>query len=79
MKLVVYTKNNCPKCEMLKGALDRFPGEGLEYETRNIEEKPEYREQFDAYDVMEAPLTVFPDKTFVTGYDLGKMQNKLGI
>lgn len=80
MKLVVYSKNNCGKCETLKVALDNFPEHlELSYEERNIEEKEEFREQFDKYDVLELPLTVFPDDTFISGYDLGKMQNKLGI
>jgi glutaredoxin-like protein NrdH len=79
MKLIVFSKNKCPKCDALKMALENFPDGPIEFEERNIEEKPEYREQFDKYGVMEAPLTVFPDDTFVTGYDLGKLQNKLGI
>lgn len=34
-KVKVYTKNNCPKCEMTKTVLNE---EGIEYQTINVEE-----------------------------------------
>lgn len=33
--IVVYTKHNCPKCDMTKKVLMR---EGIEYTVRNVEE-----------------------------------------
>lgn len=34
-KVTVYTKNNCPKCNMTKMVMDN---EGIEYKTINVEE-----------------------------------------
>jgi len=34
-KITVYTKNNCPQCDITKTVLS---GEGIEFETINVEE-----------------------------------------
>jgi len=34
-KVIVYTKNNCPQCDMTKRVLN---GEGIDYKAINVEE-----------------------------------------
>lgn len=37
-KVILYTKNNCPQCDMTKMVLD---GEGIEFNSINVEEDAE--------------------------------------
>ena len=60
-KVIVYTKNNCGKCEDLKGWLEAVE---IPYEVRNMDENPEYKEQALATGAMAAPVTVIGEEVF---------------
>lgn len=55
-KVIVYTKNNCAKCNMTKMVMDK---EGIEYKSINIEEDLTEEE-------MEAKLQEFRDAGFLS-------------
>lgn len=75
-KIIVYTKNNCKNCEEVKWALGAA---GVEYETRNIEEKEKYRKEFDTYGYSAAPVTVFPNGKPLVGFVRKEFEDELGF
>ena len=52
-KVIVYTKNGCPQCNMTKTVLT---GEGVEFETINIEEVSEIEVEIDGVKVKKDPI-----------------------
>ncbi|PEI73455.1 NrdH-redoxin [Bacillus wiedmannii] len=75
-KIIVYTKNNCKNCEEVKWALNAAE---VEFETRNIEEKSEYKNEFDKYGYSAAPVTVFPNGKALVGFEFGEFAAVLGL
>jgi len=78
MKIQVYTKNMCGYCTQAKNYLTN---KGIEFETINIEEKPEARE----FVINEGHRTmpqIYIDGKSIGGYqqlvelDLGLFENK---
>lgn len=53
MKITVYTKNGCPKCDMTKRVLE---GEGIEFEAINIQEVEEIEVEIDGVKVKRNPF-----------------------
>lgn len=52
-KVTVYTKNNCPACEMTKMVLKN---EGVDFETINIEEVNEIEVEINGQIVKKNPI-----------------------
>jgi len=75
-KIIIYTKNNCKNCEEVKWALGAAE---VEYETRNIEEKEEYRKEFDTYGYSAVPVTVFPNGKPLVGFERKEFEDELGF
>lgn len=71
MKLLVLTQNNCRYCGLAKQYLD---GQGVEYDTVNMSEQPDYQEK---YDVMGAPTILLLEDDEViaktTGFNPGDL------
>ncbi|EEM58686.1 hypothetical protein bthur0007_34890 [Bacillus thuringiensis serovar monterrey BGSC 4AJ1] len=51
----------------------------MEFEERNIEEKEEYRKEFDAYGYTAAPVTVFPSGNVLAGFERKEFEGELGF
>lgn len=75
-KIIVYTKNLCPNCNQVKWALNAA---GVAFETRNIEEKADYKKEFDKYGYSAAPVTVFPNGKALVGFEFGEFAAELGL
>ncbi|MED1436927.1 MULTISPECIES: glutaredoxin family protein [Bacillus] len=75
-KIIVYTKHNCPNCMHVKFGLEAAE---VEYEARNIEEKEEYRKEFDTYGYSAAPVTVFPNGRVLAGFERKEFEDELGF
>ncbi|MCI0767374.1 glutaredoxin family protein [Bacillus sp. TL12] len=75
-KIIVYTKHNCPNCMHVKFGLEAA---GVEFETKNIEEKVEYKTEFDKYGYSAAPVTVFPSGKVLVGFEFGEFATELGL
>lgn len=56
-KVVVYTKNGCPKCDMTKNVLK---GEGIEFDTINVQDDTDEGRKGYTYIVDELGLTEMP-------------------
>lgn len=61
--LTVYTKNNCPFCDMAKSLIE---SKGVEYRTVNIEFETESREFLLEQGLRSVPQ-IFDDKTHLPG------------
>ncbi|MGE1044069.1 glutaredoxin family protein [Bacillus wiedmannii] len=75
-KIIVYTKNSCPNCMHVKFGLKAAQ---VEFEERNIEEKEEYRKEFDTYGYSAAPVTVFPSGNVLAGFERKEFEDELGF
>lgn len=60
-QVIVYTKNNCPACSRLKAWLD---GNEIQYDARNIEEKPEWKEEHAKLEINAAPILVLKNEDY---------------
>lgn len=72
-KPIVYTQNQCKYCQIVKNYLE---DRGVEYETRNINDKEEYRQEHEALGFQSVPVTVIGDHKIV-GFDLRKLNQAL--
>lgn len=54
-KIIVYSKNNCPNCILAKNYLINRE---IEFEERNIDEKPEYKADVAELGYMQVPVVV---------------------
>jgi glutaredoxin-like protein NrdH len=59
-QVIVYTTNDCIECNMVKQVLTQ---EGIEFETRNIFDNPEYQKEVEKYGYMGVPVTVVENRT----------------
>lgn len=73
-KIIIYSKNNCPNCNLVKWGLD---AEELKYDERNIDTNPQWKAEFDTYGYSSAPLTIFPDGTKIAGFEHGKLSDAI--
>lgn len=67
-KVIVYTTNDCIECTFVKQVLSQ---EGIEFETRNIAENPEYQKEVEKYGFLGVPVTVYE------GHAVKGMSNEL--
>ncbi|WP_137287341.1 glutaredoxin 3 [Halorussus salinisoli] len=80
----IYTKDDCPYCEMAK---DLFDAKGIEYETYNVTgDEERFEEMIERTDGRKTAPEVFIDDELVGGYDDtkaldedGELDEKLGI
>lgn len=73
----VYTQNVCKYCNILKVALI---GNSIEFEVKNIDKNPVFKEELVATGYMTTPVTaiVDGDKThYVSGNDVAQIQEIL--
>jgi glutaredoxin-like protein NrdH len=66
IKVVVYTKNGCPQCDMTKAVLD---GEGVVYKAVNVQEDEEAMSYVrDELGLTSMPVVVAEGKEIFTGF-----------
>lgn len=71
MKVTVYTKNGCPQCDMTKNVLN---GEGVEFETINVDEDSEAREYvITVLQLTSMPVVVAEGQEPFTGFQPDKL------
>lgn len=83
-RVEIYTKNDCPYCEMAK---DLFDGKGVEYELYNVSADEElFEEMVDRADGRKTAPEVFINRELIGGWDetsaldeTGELDEKLGI
>lgn len=73
MKPVVYTQNKCTYCEVLKVALT---GQGIEFDTINIDEDKEAKEKFLETGFASTPVTKVGDD-YIVGLQVNKIKEAM--
>ncbi|GAA0348040.1 glutaredoxin-like protein NrdH [Oceanobacillus oncorhynchi subsp. oncorhynchi] len=68
----VYTKNNCPQCDMTKTVLE---GEGLEFQAINIEEDNGALEYIKSMGFQATPVIVAEGVVPFSGFRPDKLLN----
>lgn len=74
-KVVVYSKNNCPQCRMVKKLLT---DKEVSFEERNIEEEPEYIEYLKSLEFKTVPVTDI-DGELIPGFNPPALRKALGV
>jgi glutaredoxin len=74
-QVIVYTSNNCRPCEAAKEFLHRH---GIPFETRNVNENPDYMVELRSLNTLATPCVVI-DGQRVRGFDPQKMSELLGL
>lgn len=72
---IIYTRNNCPGCDMLKETL-RLRGGGLRYTMKNIDTDPRARAELFATGSQSVPTAVINGNTVIGAFEI---QRVLGI
>ncbi|ELY87055.1 FAD-dependent oxidoreductase [Natrinema altunense] len=83
-RVEIYTKTDCPYCEMAK---DLFDSKGIEYETYNVtDDDDRFEEMVERADGRKTAPEVFIDDELIGGWDdtsalneTGELDEKLGI
>ncbi|AIM14992.1 MULTISPECIES: glutaredoxin family protein [Neobacillus] len=57
--VIVYTTNDCIECLIVKKVLSE---EGIDFETRNIVENPQYQKELEKYGFLGVPVTVMGNR-----------------
>ena len=72
MSVIVYSKDDCAPCVMVKKYLDR---RGIAYTVRNIKENQWRDKLAEEYHVTMVPVVVFSDdpRHVVVGYNMNRM------
>ncbi len=74
MKALIYGKNNCIWCDRAKNLLDEH---NIEYEFRNIEVEPKYREEMSIkLPTARTVPQIFLDDQYVGGFNELNMKSK---
>jgi glutaredoxin-like protein NrdH len=71
MKITVWTKANCPQCDMTKKVMKR---EGIEFEEMSLEEHPLVMDTFKGQGFLSAPIVTTDTKTW-SGFRLDKIKS----
>jgi glutaredoxin-like protein NrdH len=71
MKITVWTKAQCPQCDMTKKVMTR---EGIEFEEMSLEEHPLVMDTFKAQGFLSAPIVTTDTKTW-SGFRLDKIKS----
>ena len=71
LPVTVYTKSNCPQCEMTKKTMDRM---GIKYRTVDLEQNPDILKDFIAKGYQAAPIVTTDTKTW-SGFRLEKIKS----
>ncbi|MFC4559911.1 glutaredoxin family protein [Virgibacillus kekensis] len=75
--VVVYISANCAHCDKLINDLDLF---GINYETKNVTEYPEYMKELQARGVYGTPATLIEEKDeIISGLQTSKIKHMLGL
>lgn len=70
MSIIVYSKNNCAQCNMLKKQLN---AKEIPFEEINLDEQPEYINTVKEMGFNAAPVLVHGDFSFY-GFNPGKLK-----
>ncbi|WP_174733749.1 glutaredoxin family protein [Mesobacillus harenae] len=75
-KVVVYSQNECPTCQIVKLFLQES---GVAFEERNISENPSAKKEFlDGYRLSSTPAVIVGEQ-IITGFDLPRLKEVLRI
>ncbi|WP_179123886.1 glutaredoxin domain-containing protein [Paraliobacillus ryukyuensis] len=75
-KITVYTKYNCPKCEVTKTMLD---GEGAEYESVNVEDDADALEYIKSLGFTSTPVITKQGYEPFSGFNLDKLKEMINL
>lgn len=79
MKIIMYTKNDCPECKKLKAVMGYMPIEAT-IEQRNIEEDSKWFDELQDMGYSSVPITVVPEKKLtIVGFEIGELQEAFGL
>ena len=81
IKVIIYTKNNCPNCNRAKFMFENCPVD-VDLEERNIDEREEYK--FELTNILNSntlPTFLLGKGEPLRGFDenLGNLQEVLGL
>ncbi|PGL88600.1 hypothetical protein CN926_00940 [Bacillus thuringiensis] len=88
MKIKMFTKTVCPTCKIAKQQLSYLPVpveiEEINVETDKVFEGTPYEQDAQSYlvdclDSMSTPTFLFEDGTVVRGFEMGALQEALGL
>jgi len=68
-KVVIYTSNTCPYCELAK---EYFEEKEIAYEEKNTSQ-PEFRKEILALGLRSVPV-IFVDDKYMVGFDEGSFE-----
>lgn len=79
MKIIMYTKNDCPECKKLKAVMGYMPIEA-EIETRNIDEDPQWLLDMSDMGYSSVPITFVEGmEKPIVGFEVGELQEAFGL
>jgi glutaredoxin-like protein NrdH len=71
VKITLWTKPNCPQCEMTK---KQFDNRGIVYQVKRLDRSPKAVERFKELGLLSAPIVETDDRRW-SGFRLGKIQS----
>ena len=74
MTVIIYSKNNCGPCNMMKLALRE---EGIEYEERNISTKEVFLHELIELGYQSVPIVLVDGKVVANGFEPWKVKEAI--
>lgn len=71
VKITLWTKANCPQCEMTK---KQFDNRGIIYQMKRLDRSPKAVERFKELGLLSAPIVETDDRRW-SGFRLGKIES----
>ena len=72
--MILYTKTICPKCMVAKMQLNN---DGIEYETVNLDENEDVREELKDKGFLTTPILEHKGKYYITPSEISELINSL--
>lgn len=71
MKITLWTKPNCPQCDMTKRMFDK---EGVQYQVKRLDKSPKATQRFIEMGFMAAPIVETDDRRW-SGFRMTKINS----